>query len=374
MKVLQIVSGREVNGAVTYCKSLSEQLLSRGLNVTIMHRAESWLGQQSIPGAGFFQSEMARTPHELKRVSRWIREQEFDLIHTHMSRAHFIGVLLRMTSGVPVIATAHSCTFQLHWVMNDYVIANSRSTLDYQRRINRVRTGRSSMIHCFTNLQRFQNVTPAQVAEIRRHLGVKPADFLVGVVGQVNRRKGHRFLFEGLPELFRRVPNLKVMIVGEFDRDHNYVKRLRRQHLQNGWYGQVQWLGRRNNVEDYMSAMDLCVVPSVREPLGLVAVESLAACTPVVATRTGGLPEIVIPNENGLLVPRKNVSALVAAIEQLAGKPETRKAMGLRGQQMVLDKFSPEFLTDQVMDVYQKVIGKSSGNLRAGSSGFHRAA
>ncbi len=362
MKVLQIVSGRELNGAVTYARFLSQQLLSRGYDVTIMHRSESWLGEQPISGAGYFQSEMSRTPRELKRVSQWIREQEFDLIHTHMSRAHFMGVLLRMTSGVPVIATAHSCTFQLHWMLNDYVIANSQATLDYQRRINRVRANRSEKIFCCTNLQRFQAFNPERVAEIRRNVGAAPNDFLVGVVGQVGQRKGQKFLFDGLPELFRRIANLKVIIVGEFDRDDRYIKRLRRQHLQNGWFGRVRWLGRRNHVEDYMNAIDLCVVPSVREPLGLVALESLASGTPVVATRTGGLPEIVIHGENGLLVPRKNVSALSDAIEQLAGEPETRKAMGQRGRQMVLDKFSPEKLTDQVIDVYHRILGKSARN------------
>jgi glycosyltransferase involved in cell wall biosynthesis len=365
MKVLQIVSGRKVNGAVTYGKFLTERLLSRSYDVTIMHRSESWLGEQSIPGAKFFLSEMSRTPRELKRVSQWICEQKFDLIHTHMSRAHFMGVLLRMISGVPVVATAHSCTFQLHWMLNDYVIANSQATLNYQRRFNWVRASRSEKIFCFSSLARFQNVNPERVSAIRQHLKVGPDDFLVGVVGQVGQRKGQKYLFDGLPALFQRIPNLKVALVGEFERTNPYIKRLRRQHLQNGWHGRVRWLGRRNNVEDYMHAIDLCVVPSEREPLGLVALEALASGTPVVATRTGGLPEIVIHNENGLLVPRKNTPALLAAIEQLAAEPEMRSTMGERGRKMVLEKFSPDLLTDQVIDVYNRVLGARSTKSRS---------
>ena len=372
MKVLQVVSGREVNGAVTYAKFLSEQLLSRGNDVTIMHRVESWLGKQSIPGAQFFQSEMWRTPRELKRVSQWIVREKFDLIHTHMSRAHFMGVLLRMTGGVPVIATAHSCTFQLHWMLNDYVIANSQATLDYQRRFNRVRADHSEKVFCFTALQRFQSKLPEKVAEIRRKLRIEPDDFLVGVVGQVGPRKGQKYLFDALPKLFQRIPNMKVILVGEFERSARYVQRLRDQQLLNNWHGRVHWLGRRNNVEDYMNVIDLCVVPSVREPLGLVALEALAAGTPVVATRTGGWPESVQHGENGLLVPRKNVAALGAAILQLANEKETRSTMGERRRNMVLDKFSPELLTDQVNEIYRRVVGATVRNTAAVNPVAHR--
>ncbi len=372
MHILQIVSGREVNGAVTYVRFLTQQLLAAGHQVSILHRSNSWIGDhQPIPGARYFQSELNRTPRELSRVAKLVRSEQVDLVHTHMSRAHFFGALLRVLARTPVVATAHSCTFQLHWMLNDFVIANSRSTLNYQRRFNRVSPRRSAAIHCFTNLQRFTRVTADNGRAVREQLRVEPDEFLIGVVGQVGPRKGQRDLLYCLPELIRRIPRLKVALLGEFERDWPYVRQMRAWQLRHNLVGPVRWIGRRADVENYMSAFDLCVVPSIREPLGLVALESLAAGTPVVATRTGGLPEIVSHQENGLLVPRRNSRQLVEAIVRLANDSGQRQRMGQHGKAMVEDQFRPEILAGQVVDVYATVLSRRGIPAAGHETGCH---
>ncbi len=106
-----------------------------------------------------------------------------------------------------------------------------------------------------------------------------------------------------------------------------------------------------------MAAFDLTVVPSVEEPLGLVALESMAAGTPVVASDTGGLPEIVRPGENGLLVPPKSPGALADAIIKMATASESeRQRLGDNGRQMVQVEFDPQLLTRQVESVFHRVV------------------
>ena len=101
-----------------------------------------------------------------------------------------------------------------------------------------------------------------------------------------------------------------------------------------------------------MTAFDLTVVPSIEEPLGLVAIESLATGTPVVASNTGGLPEIVKPSETGLLVPPKDHSELAKAIISMAKDPATRYRMGESGRHFVQENFNPESLARQVESVF----------------------
>ena len=268
MKILQVISGKTVNGAMTYCKFVTEQLTSLGHEVTILGRPDGWIRDNVDPSIQFVPSELARSPSEISRVARWVKANQIDVVHTHMSRGHAFGVLLRWMTGVPVVATAHNQSFQLHWRMNDYVIANSQATYDYQRRVNRVANRQMETVHCFTDLERFKHVKPLDVTIVRRQLRLKGDEFLVGVVGEVVARKGHLYLFEALSRVVKEVPNLKLVLLGRFNRNEAYVKKLRAIQLRDKIFCHVKWLGLRWNIQDFMAAFDLTVVPSVEEPLG----------------------------------------------------------------------------------------------------------
>ena len=352
LKILQIISGINVNGAVAYCKFLSEQLQQFGHQVSVLCRPDSWIQQHLPPSIEVFESDLSRRPLELRRVAKWIRQQEFDVMHSHMSSAHAYGVLMRLMTRTPVVATAHQCSLQFHWWMNHRVIANSKSTATYQRRFNLVPASKLSTIHCFTDLDRFLNTTPASVQIVRNEMRLKDDDFVVGLVGNVVARKGHLYLFKAIEEIVASVPNFKLVLIGRFHRRQIYVKRLRNLQRQPALLNRVKWLGLRDNVQDFMAAFDLNVVPSVEEPLGLVALESLATGTPVVATNTGGLPEIIKPHINGLLVPPKNPRALAKAIIAMAKAPETRQRFGENGRRFVQENFNPETLAREVENVF----------------------
>ena len=144
-------------------------------------------------------------------------------------------------------------------------------------------------------------------------------------------------------------------MLGRFRRDEPYTQKLRSILLNEGIIGRVKWLGLRENVQDFMTAFDMLAVPSIEEPLGLVAVEALAAGTPVVATRTGGLPEIVKHNECGLLVPPRNPDALADSIIKMAKDESMRERMGSAGQHFVRGEFETEELCNRVEQIYRRV-------------------
>lgn len=331
-------------------------LASRGHDVTILCREHGWLEESGVVGARFINCDMNRKPSDVGRIANWMRHEGIDVVHTHMSRAHAFGVLLRMTTGTPVIATAHNRAFQIHWRMNDFVIANSQATMDYQLRVNRVPNSNIEKVLCFTDLQRFREVTPRDVYRVKGQLRAEPDEFLCGCVGEVIRRKGQIYLFQALKRIVAEVPNFKLVMLGRFSRNEAYTQKLRSTLLNEGLFRRVKWLGLRENVQDFMTAFDMLAVPSIEEPLGLVAVESLAAGTPVVATRTGGLPEVVKHNEGGLLVPPRDPDALADAVIKMAQNSALRYKMGLAGQNYVRDEFDTEKLCDRVEQIYQMVM------------------
>ena len=140
-----------------------------------------------------------------------------------------------------------------------------------------------------------------------------------------------------------RLPDLKLAVLGSYGRRKPFTLKLRKMLLDHNLQNRVEWLGRRDNVEDFMTLFDLTVVPSIQESLGLVAIESLAAGTPVIAANTGGLPEIVRHEETGLLFPPEDSNAL--------GDAEA-------GRQHVLNRFSPPALVAQIEATYRQVCNR----------------
>lgn len=351
LKILQIVSGLEINGAVVYCKLLTQQLIARGHQVVVLCRPQSWASQQSL-GCEIIESDLKRTPGRLRQIAALIRNRNIDIIHTHMSRANAFGSLLKALVRTPVVKTAHSQSFQLHWQVNDFVIANSKSTEKYHRRTNRIPAHKIQTLHCIVDSQAIENVTRKSERTVRGQLRWRNGEFLVGIVGQVIARKGHRFLVESLPQLTREIPNLRVVIVGRFHRREAYVKKLRGFLNENGIHRKTRWIGIRENVPDFISAMDVCVVPSLAEPLGLVAIEAQALGTPVVASRTGGLCEIIEHEKTGLLIPPSNAEAIAESIIRIHDDETLRKKIIHHGKIQYREEFDPAEHVEQVEQLY----------------------
>lgn len=355
MKVLQIVSGREVNGALVYCQLLTRRLLEAGHEPILVCRPRSWITRQGLP-VRIIESEMRRLPmSDLREVQALVQSEQIDVVHTHMSRAHTFGVLLKWLTGVPVVATAHNRYLQLHWRFNDFVIANSRATERYHRRFNLVPSNRIRTVYCFVDGARFEAAGERDRLQIRRELEYKGNEYLLGVVGEVIPRKGQWYLAQALPELTRRIPELRVLLVGRYHRSERYVQQMRRLQVESGLFRKVRWLGRRTNVHQYMAAFDQLLVTSIEEPFGLVAVEGQLCGTPVIATRTGGLPEIVQDGRNGLLIPPRSPAAIVAAVERLYHERQLVESLVRVGREDAKRRFDPGDLTAGVIDVYQEV-------------------
>ena len=356
LRILQLNSGREVNGAMVHTYLLVRQLVELGHEVSVLCRPGFWLWDKldglPIERIG---SVMHRRWNELQRMAAIVRERRIDVMHTHMSRAHMFGILLKVMTGVPCVATAHHRHLQLHWRWNDFVIANSEATRRFQIRVNRVPASRIRTVYCSSDLERFESVGTAIRKATRRELGIGDDRPLLGVIGEVVPRKGHIHLFRALPRIAAAFPDVKLAILGRFKRHEPSTRQLRRFLVEHELYKRVIWIGRRNNVPDFMSAMDVCVVPSIEEPLGLVAIEAQAAGTPVIVTNTGGLVEIVQHEVNGLVVPTKDSDALAESVIRLLGDRQLQAALIANGRRNARDRFAPHLLTSQVVDVLRQV-------------------
>jgi glycosyltransferase involved in cell wall biosynthesis len=359
MNVMEIISGRSVNGAVVHCLTLSEELVRRGHRVLLVCRPDAWLGREAVRRGlplEVIASDLHRwPPDELRRVARIVEQEQVDVLHTHMSRAHFFGILLRWLAGVPSVATAHSNHVQLHWMFNDAVIAGSAATLRYQRQWNFVRAGWSEAIHPFLDRAALAPAAPDARGRARRRLGLADDVPLVGLVGNVTHRKGIDVAVAALPKIVGFLPQARLVVIGHL-RHADYVAEVQAAARRLGVASHILWLGYRDDVRELLPALDVYIQPSLVEPLGLGILEAMAAELPVVASRVGGIPEIVVAGETGILVPPAQSEALADWVAGLlAAEPSQRRAMGRAGRQRVLAEFSPDSQVTRIEAVLARV-------------------
>jgi len=360
MRIMEIASALDVNGAVIHCLQLSRELTRRGHEVSVVSLPGSWLQRQLAGGpVEVIPSDLHRwPPGELRRMAAMVRQRNVDVVHTHMSRAHFFGVLLRWFAGVPSVATAHSRLFQLHWMFNDHVIAVSEATRRFQQRVNLVRHSRLTTILNFIDDRRAFELRPDRRAAVRAEVGVDGASLLAGVVGSIIPRKGQLYLVRALPKILSACPNARLVLIGTTKPTPGYVAEVRAEAERLGVASRIVWLGHRDDAAEVMGALDLFVLPSLEESLPLSILEAMAAGLPVVATAVSGIPEVVRQNETGMLVPPRDSNALADAIIALLADPERRRRFGQAGQRVVRACHTIEGQVTAIEQVLARVAGR----------------
>lgn len=172
-----------------------------------------------------------------------------------------------------------------------------------------------------------------KAVSIRRTLEPNEVAIVLAIVGSITRRKGHDRILSIWPELMKLFPSLRLWIVGTTagnEEDQKYLE-----GLPNREHPGVQFLGMREDVPNLMRSIDILLVPSRQEGFGLVIVEAMAASRPVIGAATGGIPEVIVDGETGLVVDGEDSLAWVAAIRRLAGSAELREQMGKAGRKRV---------------------------------------
>ena len=355
MHIMQIVSGTAVNGAAVTCLQITRGLLDRGHRITLVCRPHAWIaGQFSGDDLEICRSNLHRWPlDELRRVGRLAQNRGVQVIHSHMSRANFFGVLLRRMYGIPSVATANNRHIQLHWMFNDRVIAASEATCRFHQRFNLVPKHRIDVIHNFVEDSSYHATDPADRVRLRAELGIDRDALLLGVVGDLMPRKGMLHLVKAIPTIAAAVPSVHVLSIGY--REKEYTDRVRETAFQLRVADRLTFAGPRPDVAPLLSAMDAFVLPSLEETLPLAILEAMASGLPVVATTVGGIPECVVDGQTGRLVPPGNSARLAEALSELLLDDELRRRWGAAGRERIRQHFSRASQVTRWEEVFRRV-------------------
>ncbi len=195
--------------------------------------------------------------------------------------------------------------------------------------------------------------TPDRTA-VCRTLGLPVEAVLLGTVAHVFPRKGYDVMLRALPRVIREVPAVHYLVIGTGE--EAYEQELKSLAARLGIADHVHFLGFQDDVTPFLSALSLYVHPARMEGFGIAVVEALGAGNAVIATRIGGLPEVVDHERTGLLVAPDNPDELGTAILSLLGDDVRRKAMGERGAQSVRERFNVTASVAAMERMYRHVL------------------
>jgi glycosyltransferase involved in cell wall biosynthesis len=192
---------------------------------------------------------------------------------------------------------------------------------------------------------------------IRRRYGISDDVKVISMVGSISNRKGQRNLIEAMPELLRRFPGSRVIIAGaSAGPEVNYEAELHRFISDAGMEAHVSFLGFMENVSDIYKMTDLLMVPSKDEPFGRVIVEAMLYGIPVIATKVGGIPEIIEDGVNGALIDSRSPKVIAEAVTAMFNSPEISRRYALEGRKRAANRFDVNNIISQVEEVVQKVV------------------
>jgi glycosyltransferase involved in cell wall biosynthesis len=288
-------------------------------------------------------------------LGRLARRTDAALIHANGSRAMVYGGLAGRLAGRPAIwhvriAESDGAVDRVLCALATTVIATSRAVA---RRFAWTTPHKITVVPNGVDLGRFAPRPPSTT--LRAAMGVPPSSPLVVSIGRFVPEKGYRHLLDAAARIERTRPGVHWMLVGGGELEDELVAQARRLGLGT----QVHFLGWREDVADLLALGDLFVLPSEREGFGRVLVEAMAMGKAVVATTAGGIPEIVLDGDTGLLVPPAAPTSLAEAVGALLGDPGRAVRLGAAGRARALATFSLDAHADGVARVYADVLGET---------------
>ena len=273
-------------------------------------------------------------PWTVLRLVALMKSRRIETVHTHLSTASFLGCLSARLIGVPSIATVHGFSDARWYRYADGIVAVSQAVKSHLVTQN-IPEGRIHVVHNGIPLDKY---VPQPVEVARQALGLEPAGLRAGVFGRLAPVKGQATAFAAWSRVKSRFPKAKLMLVGQ-GRSGEALKALSRD-LDLG--DSVEFWGFLPDPRQAMAACDAVLVPSVREGLGLAAIEAMALQRPVIASNTGGLPEVVEHERSGILVPPGDAEALAEAAIRLFEDSDAAAQLGRAGRERVERHFSAE--------------------------------
>ncbi len=379
-RILHLVLASFRGGAEEHTLALLRALPSHGyrpylaLPTQLLQEIKPDLVHSEVETIGL-QASTVYWPRLVTELARILKKEQIDLVHCHSVFGTLCSIPASFLSESPaIVETNHGREFWREgkrlkgsfWLDRqssrfvDKYIAVSHATAQFLSATKGIPSNKIVVIHNGRDLTSLAPPSFADRVSARAELSLESAHAML-LLGRLSIEKGHALLLEALNILRSRQPRLMAMFAGVGPLE-DPLKALSNRL---GLAARVRFLGYRSDLSRLLAASDLVVLPSISEGLPLAAVEALASARPLIATRVGGIPEIVIDGQTGLLVPPNDPAALAQAIDRVLGNPNLGTYLGMNGRRFVEQHFDVRLQTARTVTLYRELLHERKQRLQA---------
>ncbi|MFZ2386065.1 MAG: glycosyltransferase family 4 protein [Candidatus Omnitrophota bacterium] len=374
MNILLLANHMNVGGIANYCFFLGSALKKRGHRVFLACAPAACEGEQAnfakFSRAGIIHIEIpirtksALSPRvflSLAKLAPEIGRRRIDILHANTRVTQVLAAGLKNITGRPYLSTCHGF-FKPRFLRRVLPFSGSRViavSVQVKEHLVRDLCIKPEMIRLVPNgidsdffspgLRRSSEKSAR--SDLRQSLGL-PEGRIIGTIGRLSDVKGHLYFIEAMPDISRAFPGAAFLIVGEGRMKEAIVARARERGVLNKLY-------LRDSVSDTRQAlwaMDVFVMPSLSEGLGLSLMEAMSCALPAVGSDVGGIRTLIRHGDNGLLVKPADPPALAAAVKTLLADEQMMSVMGARAREYIRSGFSLEGMAAGTEEVYKECL------------------
>jgi len=368
MKILYSCLSKSWGGLEMGAVQDAEQLVKKGLSVDFLCFPGSQINVEAnkrgmkcltSKASGYFH------PIQIIKLSRLIKKNHYQLIHTHLSKDLWTLVpsLKLVNSEIPLLLTKQMGSFVvkkdfLHKQLYDrvnFILAISKEIKKNVFETCPVTEDKVLLHHNSVNMERF-NPSFTDRTKVRDEFEISESEILIGMIARLTHGKGHEEFLYAANKLTKLYNNLRFLIVGESSQDEiEYEEKIKDLSETYELKGKVIFAGFRSDTPDILAAIDIFTFPSHSEAFGNALVEAMAMEKPSVAARYGGVLDIAEENVTSYLFSRKDGDDLTVKLKLMIDSPEKRIEMGKAARERVLKNFDVEKQTEKLIALYQRI-------------------
>jgi len=363
MNILYLTNHLNIGGISSYVLTLAKGLKAKGHNIYIASGPGELIEQFKREGINYIPIPI-KTKAEigpkvlisLMMLENFMKEKKIDIIHANTRVTQVLACLFQKRTKRPFISTCHGF-FKKRLLRRIFpcwglrVIAISEQVKEHLIKDFKVDEKNITVIHNGVDVEKFGRRKKEEGRRKKEELGLGSGP-VVGIIARLSDVKGHVYLIEAMKSVLQDVPNAQLLIVGEGKMKNKLARLIAKLAIDRN----VVFLPSVRDTASVLSIMDIFVMPSIEEGLGLSLMEAMAAGVAVIGSDVGGIKSLIMDGENGLLVKPKDALGIQEAILGLLKDEQKREFLGKNARIFIAQNFSQEKMLLQTEGVYSECL------------------